>query len=168
MEDQVVSHTAPELCDPSVETQGALPLLVGSFRLLYSWVSPPVAQGREGGLTRTSLLQGQPPPFHAEPAFPPSLQPLQTCLIKKRRFDPDSFAFRPLGLMLHVCPPTHGKGAEKTVQMLARPMQTPAVQLHLYLVILPKKPAYPPCHVFDFLHERLTIEEILRQLLQKH
>lgn len=127
MEDQVVSHTASELCDPSVETQGALPLLVVSFRLYYSWVSPPVAQGREGGLTRTSLLQGQPPPLHVKPALPPSLHPLQTCLIKKRRFDPDSFAFRPFGLILHVLLPTHGKGAEITVQMLARPMQTPAV-----------------------------------------
>lgn len=71
MEDQVVSHTASELCDPSVETQGALLRLVVSFRLHYSWVSPPVALGREGGLTRTSLLQGQPPPSHAKPE-PPS------------------------------------------------------------------------------------------------
>lgn len=129
MEDQVVSHTASELCDPSVETQGALPLLVVSFRLDYSWVSPPVAQGREGGLTRTSLLQGQPPPFHVKPSLPPSLHPLQTCLIKKRRFDPGLFAFRPLGLMLQVLLPTHGKGSEKTFQMPACPMQTPAVHL---------------------------------------
>lgn len=129
MEDQVVSHTASELCDPSVETLGALHQLVVSFRLHYRWVSPPVAQGREGGLTRTSLLQGQPPSFHAKPALPPSLHPLQTCLIKKRRSDPGAFAFSLLGLVLHVLPPIHGKRSQETVQILACPTQTPAVYL---------------------------------------
>lgn len=138
MEDQVVSHTASELCDPSVETQSALPLLVVSFRLHYSWVSPPVAQGREGGLTKTSLLQGQPPPFHAKHALPPSLHPLQTCLIKKRRFDLDAFAFRPLGLVLHIRPPNHGKGAEKNSPNAGQPNANPRCPSHLYLVILPK------------------------------
>lgn len=70
MADQVVSHTASELCDPSVETRGTLPPPVVPFRLDYSWVSPPAclpahsshtgsghSGEREGGLTRTSLLQ---------------------------------------------------------------------------------------------------------------
>lgn len=57
MADQVVLHTASELCDPSVETRGALPPLAVLFRLDYSRVSPPACPPAHSSCTGSGRMR---------------------------------------------------------------------------------------------------------------
>lgn len=80
MADQVVSHPASELCDPSMETRGALPPPAVLFRLDYSRVSPPacppahssrIGSGRRG-INEDISVTGSARSFPLQPALPPS------------------------------------------------------------------------------------------------